>query len=305
MRIQTAGAMTLLLLAPGAAVAGPQWNSPDWTGVYFGVSAGADRNNVDWDSDSGTGLSQFAHLGDTNFNAGLFAGYNYRFASRGVAGLELGSDFLTSNAFEGSGAAPVPTDRVVFTAGGRIGTLVTPMTLLYGRLSYAGIRASAPAERWAGSADEAWLNGYQAAVGVESEVSPSFRLRAEVAFTQAVDSLHLEVPLNDFKPEFLGIRVGAIYALGKPRAEGPTTRRIRPMLAVGLASTSAPMAAPPPAAPCSAVSTPGSQGPFSDIEANWGGWAGYDFQVSQRWVVGAEADYTSLGLANRRDRGYG
>ena len=99
MRIRTAGTVTLLHLAPGAAIAGPQWSSPDWTGVYFGASAGIDRNNVDGDSDSGTGLTQFAHLGDTNVNVGLFAGYNYEFASRGVAGLELGS-VLTSQAFE-------------------------------------------------------------------------------------------------------------------------------------------------------------------------------------------------------------
>lgn len=40
----------------------------------FGASAGIDRNNVDGDSGSGTGLPQFAHLGDTNVNVGLFAG---------------------------------------------------------------------------------------------------------------------------------------------------------------------------------------------------------------------------------------
>lgn len=86
---------------------------------------------------------------------------NYEFASRGVAGLELGcSPAKPSKERRRSGF-----DRQFRVHAGRAHRLVTPITPLYGRPSYAGIRPSAPGERWAGSADEAWLNGYQTGVG--------------------------------------------------------------------------------------------------------------------------------------------
>src|SRR5579871_859566 len=99
MRLVTASfALSMLLLEGGTALAGPEWGSPNWTGLYFGAAAGINQSNVDWQENSGTGFSPFAHLGSVNGEARFFTGYDYQVAPRVVAGLEFGAELMNTSA---------------------------------------------------------------------------------------------------------------------------------------------------------------------------------------------------------------
>jgi outer membrane immunogenic protein len=160
-RILTSIFFAAALSAPAlAADMAPAYKAPiyapvdPWTGFYVGGSIGARWSDVSWktlDFDSAnppTNVDNPAHLNDTSFRVGAYAGYNWRFASSALVGLEADIAWANNskthggfpgadNAF-GTGTFTDPTvDSITAKLGwdgsirGRIGYLVNPNWLAY------------------------------------------------------------------------------------------------------------------------------------------------------------------------------
>jgi len=283
-------ALVSLLAASGAALSQEIDNS--WTGARIGAEIGvgmASTYTYDTivDTENG-GLGYAAAIG------GVFAGFDYEVSPGLVFGIQAGVQFFNGEAsitqltsfddyeFRSYGAA---------YAGVRAGVEVAPRTLAYGRLSYAAIHAQTSDQVF--DPQEKFLNGYQAAVGLETEVMDNVSLRIEGTYTQAIDTLSINGDSSEYTPAHLGASVGVSYRFGAesrgPRIALAPKRSWSGAYVGALASGQA------------SGTTNGfrelelptaAEGPVSTIDFAYGAFAGVNMQLGDQWVVSAEGEVT-------------
>lgn len=196
MRKTILGATLLAMLLGGAAAAQePAWN---WTGFYLGGHVGATSANTIFSDPAGSTIFG----GDVNtpgFMAGFQLGYDWQFAPRWLAGLQVDASLLSSqgtNTCLQSSTAIIGADcrlwpRSLATFTGRLGFLPEPSgrTLVYGKGGLAWLRADLSINPNGGfdaqpdpgspatASVSAW--GWTVGAGVEHAVSPRWSLSAE------------------------------------------------------------------------------------------------------------------------------
>jgi opacity protein-like surface antigen len=327
--IPSAFAADLPVKAPPASIT--QTTAVNWTGLYFGGDIGGlfiDGHHLQ----PGTGIA------DDSIGAivsrptyGVYGGLNYQFLPWAVAAIEYDYiKFSEANYREfGSGRDFLDAAQHVDSISGRLGFLLMPDTLIYGKVGAAWMRVQSFNALAPGTFDKT-LPGIQTGVGVESLVTPNIALRAELSYTYADQFLTIPNSPDVYRPGFLMFQVGAAFKLDPPASWGlgsPASIAVfSPQPAVApKAPIMATKAAPPaPASTDSVAYTPnwtgfeaggfvsgngnqatfndsvlGESGPFAEFAFGGGWFVGANYQY-QRIVVGAEVsgNYESAKFNN-------
>jgi len=277
-------------------------DSFSWNGAFIGADVGlgigsTQRDNIQSPPDE---LDEGA-LGGSGLVGGVFAGYDIEVAPGLVFGIEAGLDFFNAEAsltdatyaddyeFRSLGAA---------YAGVRAGATIAPRTLLYGRLAYAAIYSEA-SDIPAFDPGNEFLNGYQVAVGLESEVAENVTLRVEGTYTSAVDRFITGDPdTYAYSPTHFGAQAGVAYRFGgDDRGEraalastGSWSGVYVGILGGGLATSSL-------NGGMDNLQGTGTEGPASTIVPSYGAYIGLNHEVGGGWVVGVEGEGTMYEAA--------
>ncbi|MCP5373476.1 MAG: outer membrane beta-barrel protein [Hyphomicrobiales bacterium] len=207
-------------------------------GAYVGLQTGYQILSVRQKGPRGAAdLSKSDDLGRGGFQGGLFGGFG-TFFDRLYVGADFegsGSDTeLESSRLPGSRVTRV-TKRYDVAAAARLGYLLTPGTLIYGRLGVAAARFNTDvilADGRAYDQDDTQI-GIRAGAGAEVALGDPWFLRLDYAYTRyngyevdrtsagqlAVGDVHLE----NFENEESAFRVGLGYRFGQPQPRGRTT----------------------------------------------------------------------------------
>lgn len=286
-------ALATLVMSAGMAQAS---GTMDWTGLRLGASFGVGTGAMQWDEFDLT-IDDYEDLG--TFGApgtmgGIFAGYDLEVAPGMVFGVEAGLQFFNA---EGSTTALTVGYDYEFRslgaayAGVRAGIEVAPRTLLYGRLAYASIHAQSSE---AYDAQEAFLHGYQAAIGLETEVMENVTVHVEGSYTRAIEGLETtfdgDVFIDVYNPAHLAVSAGVSYRFGN-QSRGP-----RIALAPLRSWTGVYGGAMIGASGSSTVNgfreTEYLEGPVSKVDPFIGIYAGANLQLGEQWVAGVEGEFT-------------
>jgi outer membrane immunogenic protein len=192
-------------------LAAPVYN---WNGFYIGGAVGGT-----WAEANRTGLpdDDFVKSDSTRFSGGGYIGYNWQVNNSIVLGLEADATWLNT-AFEGDHGGNrwdyVKLDWA-FTFSGRAGVLLTPTTLLYGKVGVTTVKTRL--DNWGtnglDSIEDGNRTGIQVGGGLETFVQPNLLVRIEGLYTKLND----DVAANygdlrySFEPEFFTVRLGGAY----------------------------------------------------------------------------------------------
>lgn len=278
-----------LLAASGSALG--QEAATGWTGGRIGAGLGVGMGSVDTVdtlTPAEVGLGTEAVIG------GVFAGYVYEAAPGLIFGVEAGVQFFNSEASTTS--LTVAADYEFRSlgslyAGILAGAEIAPRTLAYGSFSYAAIHAQTSLVT--SDARETFLNGYRAAVGLETEIMESVTLRLEGNYTQSVDTLSINGGATEYTPSHLGAELGILYRFGGAAnapgvlvaSEADWSSAYFGLLGSGLASSTKNGFRELEGSP--------SEGPVSTIDAAFGAFVGFNMQMGEQWVAGLEGDVSA------------
>jgi outer membrane immunogenic protein len=186
--------------APIAAPAGV-----NWTGLYIGAGIGAGAVVHELDANVSDYYNEKNHAANLNFDGiggqGVFGtvqvGYDLQIASRWVLGAFFDYDFTDAgtelNISSGPGRIKVTLDQdYMWTAGGRLGFLIHPETMIYGLAGYSetefkGPRLTVGYGNNEASGDLAHLptfGGLTLGGGFETQLHSNWFLKGEYRFTQ-------------------------------------------------------------------------------------------------------------------------
>lgn len=168
---------------------------PAWSGFYVGAGGGGLFVNTQGDflgdltAPSAAALAQNRDdLGFASWFGTLQVGYDVRLAPRFVAGAFADIDFAggegksvywnNTNNFTGVGGAPKLSVDTMWTAGGRLGYLASPGTLLYALAGYSRIEFN---DNWQSYATRSLQSrdGYTLGGGVETRLGDGWGLKFE------------------------------------------------------------------------------------------------------------------------------
>lgn len=285
--------------APAFAGAPPPATAVNWTGFYLGGDVGAVFNTTTL-SQPGTAQS------DTSVGTiaprpafGVHGGFNYQVAPWAVVGIEGAYTWLSGTNYNYLGPSTdfLLTSRNMSSVAGRFGVLLTPDTMVYGKVGPAWIETEG-FDGFAGPFKRT-LPAVQAGVGIETLVTPNIAVRAEASYTKTTEDLSLSSGSFIYRPSILLLNVGASYKFDAPAGWGNP----------GSARDAGPFAWAPAATGRAApkwtgvevggfVSANGNRmrffdtvlgesGPYSDIVAGGGWFVGANYQI-QHAVVGIE-----------------
>ncbi|HUZ32706.1 MAG TPA: outer membrane beta-barrel protein [Xanthobacteraceae bacterium] len=202
----------------GAAVADP---APRWTGIEFGGFVSANANQVRYtDTLGGTPGGLLGPFTDFTVGGGWFVGANYQF-ERLVVGIEGSGNYENANFNTAAGSGGVVNfyhfanmDRVLALTG-RLGWLMTPGTLLYGKAGPAVMRFTPDGNFWNAVAPNSvggtGFAGYEAGIGIETYLLQNLSLRFEALYVHSGQTLVLNgVVPNEFtlQPSILSATLG-------------------------------------------------------------------------------------------------
>ena len=262
---------------------------PSWTGFYVGVHAGGAFGNTDYGNDF-VDPGQRYHLADDTYAIGVHGGFDYQFSSSWVAGLELAATRLNSEYAAFIPDVPAFSIDWNFSASGRLGYLVTPQTLFYGRIGYSAMDVEA-IEGLAGTASGT-VDGALIGVGVETFLSDNITARVDANYFLPSDEFVTD-DFEAFEPHYLMLTAGLSYRLG---AQNGSSYPVEPAPEMDWSGFYAGISGSynhglmdlDVEVPFSTV------GPFGEESAGGGVFVGYDFQVAPSFVLGVEADATYL-----------
>jgi len=173
------------------ALSTPAFAESVFDGPYLGLQAGFGKTTMDYDYAPGTsGNAAFSGSeDDTGLNGGLFLGFQKSVNDKFLLGVEAG--------YSQSGADYSATDGVVsgkieqnetWELGGRLGYLVQPDTMVYGRLGWVRTNFEATVSDAGGSykGDEN-LNGLRIGAGLEKSFKEKISGRLELSYTNYED----------------------------------------------------------------------------------------------------------------------
>ena len=281
----------------------------NWNGFYVGADAGAGFLESRY-------KRPFSNLGNISTGTikpqptyGLLAGFNYMVAPRFLVGLEGRMTFFDGARFNELNANLdfLLSTRHIDALLARAGYLVSPDTMVYGSLGPARIEVRGY-KNFAGTFDT-YLNGIQAAVGIETYVSHNIAIRAEAANIQSLDTLALNTGNDLYRPSFLQVALGATYKFDAPAGWGATPI-LEPAFVKDAATTwtgfeVGGFASLNGNAPRYADTVLGTQGSYSDLVIGGGGFVGFNYQVQPAIVVGVEAsgDLQKAGFSTAAAQG--
>jgi outer membrane immunogenic protein len=282
----------------------PPAATTNWTGFYAGVDAGGDFNST-------TFKRPLSGLSDTSIGTpdlkpamSVYGGFNYQVLPWAVLGVEGGRTWLRSADYRelGSSIDFLERSKYIETVAARAGILLKPDTMVYGKLGPAWINVEG--FQGFGSTFSETLTGIQAAVGIETQLTPNVIVRAEGAYTRADQILSLNSDSARYRPTFLLFRLGAEYKFDAPAGWGAQ--------AAGLYSSWPTPSAPAPVWTGFEVggfaslngnhmtyfdTLGGDLGPYAHLSLGGGGFIGYNYEILQRFVLGLEAS-TNFDKAN-------
>lgn len=268
---------------------------PSWTGFYLGIYGGAAANTLDYDQ-----LPVFAgdntvsyRFADQQFAFGVRGGFDYQFAPRWVGGVEL--DYTNISAdydpFGSGGFGTLASIESAFSASGRLGYLVTPQTLAYGKVGYAGIRVEGEAGTDETESDT--VGAVAVGAGVETFLWGNLTGRVDATYFSAQDEFTIEDDFESFEPSTLLVTAGLSYRFGaqsnaREVTPAPETSFNGFYLGVAGGITSGQMDID--------VDVPGATvGPNGDENGLANAFIGYDVRFGNV-VAGIEGEYTYTSL---------
>jgi outer membrane immunogenic protein len=282
----------------------PPATTTNWTGFYAGVDAGGDFNST-------TFKRPLSGLSDTSIGTpdlkpamSIYGGFNYQVLPWAVIGVEGGKTWLRSADYRelGSSIDFLERSKYIETIAARAGILLKPDTMIYGKLGPAWINVEG--FQGFGGTFEDTLTGIQAALGIETQLTPNVIVRAEGAYTRSDQVLSLNSDSARYRPTFLLFRLGAEYKFDAPAGWGAQ--------AAGLYNSWPTPEAPAPRWTGFEVggfaslngnhmtyfdTLGGDLGPYAHLSVGGGGFVGYNYEILQRFVLGLEAS-TNFDKAN-------
>jgi opacity protein-like surface antigen len=184
---------------------------PDWTGVYLGGQMGVEFHTANYNSLNFIAPTKVGDVGGTA--RGFYAGFNYQLSIPFVVGIEGSITRLKGDGpkggFQLAGADfdPLLGASRISTLTGRLGYLLTPGTLVYGKGGVARIKVHGfdnftdPFEKTL--AATVW------GVGIESMVTENVLVRVEATRTRANTELKLNNGFDVYRPDFFQVMAGA------------------------------------------------------------------------------------------------
>jgi outer membrane immunogenic protein len=174
-----------------------------------------------------------------------------------------------------------------YSISGRLGYLVTPETLFYGRLGYAAIDLEAE-EGFDAMASET-VGGLKAGFGAETFLFGNVTGRIEANYI-STDDFTVAADFKQFDPTYLVVNAGLSYRFGANNGSGQASEPAAAMQfsgfyaggfgAIGFGKSTLDVLDNPNA----------TAGPYAGDALGFGGFVGYDFLINDRFVIGAEAE---------------
>lgn len=310
----------------------------DWEGVSLGIGGGYGMAKNDLNLATGPAISSFidANIGISGFGgsggfATLSAGYDHVLFGPLIVGAFIDYDFSDIDTRIGAGSELGEVNASIdfkienqLSIGGRLGYLIAPTTLFFSTFGYAHAESSdikANLNLGGGSgggtlAGVGSFNGYFLGGGVETLISNGFSIKAEYRYTSLqAESLDIlpgsganEFVTGSIKPQIQTGRVSLNYRFGDGKTEAPddsippvTSSWTGAYLGVGagygVAKNTLELADRSEPDPGSLFS---AGIPFGHDGGILFATAGYDYQISPSFVIGAfgDADYSHLKQSN-------
>jgi len=310
----------------------------DWEGVSLGIGGGYGMAKNDLSVATGPEISSFidAGIGINGFGgsggfATLSAGYDHVLFGPLIVGAFIDYDFsdISTNISAGSELGEVSADinfkiENQLSIGGRLGYLIAPTTLFFSTFGYAhaetsNIKANLNLGGDSGGGTLAGVgsfDGYFLGGGVETLISNGFSIKAEYRYTSLqAESLDIlpgsganEFVTGSIKPQIQTGRISLNYRFGDGKTDAPDNS-IPPVTSswtgayvgvgggYGVAKNTLELADRSEPDPGSLFS---AGIPFGHDGGILFATAGYDYQISPRFVIGAfgDADYAHLKQSN-------
>jgi outer membrane immunogenic protein len=273
----------------------PYASGPSWTGFYLGAAFGGTAA-VEHTNGTNNGVT-FSNqgVGGSGVLASIYGGYDMQVLPKALVGVlaegTWASPQASVSAQAGGANANVtsqPDWGVALLA--RAGILASPSTLLYFTGGYAGQNFHTTATAVAPGAFASfnrndWYNGWTVGAGLESKLRGAWSAKLEYRYTQFGA---LTVGNVTDTPSLHAVRAGLTYKFGEaaaaPADEAPVSRSMvnwtGPYVGVeaGVAASVTRLTATAGAA--SVQNTEGGQSLLG------GGFGGFDYQMSDQFVVG-------------------
>lgn len=332
-----AGLLVASSAAVSASAFATPASANDWEGISLGVGGGYGMTKNDLNLGTGPAISSFidANIGINGFGgsggfATLSAGYDHVLFGPLVVGAFIDYDFSDISTNIGAGSELGEIDANIkfkienqLSIGGRIGYLIAPTTMFFSTFGYAhaessDIKANLNIGGGSGGGTLAGVgsfDGYFLGGGVETLISNGFSIKAEYRYTSLqAERLDIlpgsgadEFITGSIKPQIQTGRISLNYRFGDGKTEAPDDS-IPPVTSswtgayigvgggYGVAKNTLELS--------DRSSEPGSifsAGiPFGHDGGILFATAGYDYQISPRFVIGAfgDADYSHLKQSN-------
>ncbi|WP_027062470.1 outer membrane protein [Mesorhizobium loti] len=279
-----------LASAADQVVAAQEVTGPSWTGFYIGVHGGGAFGNMGYDQlpvpPGDTSLSY--RFGAENFAYGVHGGFDYQFSNRWVAGFELDYTQINSDysPFESGGHGTLVKANSIYSVSGRAGYLVTPQTLVYGRLGYGGIKLEAE-EGFFDTASKT-VGAVELGVGAETFLYGNLTGRIEANYFQGFNKFTLDADGESFEPHYLLVTAGLAYRFNAQNGSAYSAEAAPDMKWSGFYAgldgsyNFGVMHLD--------VDVPGATvGPYGAQTFGGGGFAGYNFLLGSSYLLGVEA----------------
>lgn len=290
---------TMLLGVAGASRAADMaapveatYQAPNWTGFYIGVHGGMASGNMGYTKLQFPGSpapEQTFDFGEQNFAYGIHGGFDYQFSSRWVGGIEIDYTQLNSKytPIAGGQNNTLVEAKSSYSVSGRVGYLVTPDTLYYGRLGYASVRLEA--EEQITNTAKGSAGGVKAGFGAETFLFGNLTGRIEANYIKT-EEFAVTADLTKFDPSYLVVNAGLSYRFGAKNVSSQASAPAAAMQfsgfyaggfgAIGFGKST-----------LDVLNVDDStSGPYAGDALGFGGFVGYDFLINDRFVIGAEAD---------------
>jgi outer membrane immunogenic protein len=206
--------VTSLSRAADQIVAPQEATGPSWTGFFVGVHGGGAFGNMGYDQlpvSAGDRTVSYK-FGAEDFAYGVHGGFDYQFSNRWVAGFEL--DYTQIDAdyspFAAGGFGTLVKAKSIYSVSGRAGYLLTPQTLIYGRLGYAGIKLDDIEQGFFDTASKT-VGAAEIGIGAETFLYGNLTARIEANYYQAFNKFTLEDDFESFNPHYLLVTAGLAY----------------------------------------------------------------------------------------------
>jgi outer membrane immunogenic protein len=275
----------------------PYASTPSWTGFYLGAAFGGGAEVLNNNSTVNGVTFNNQGVGGQGVLASIYGGYDLQVLPKALVGVLVEGTWASAKSSinaqtPGTNANISTQPDLGFALLARAGIVATPSTLLYLTGGYAGQNFHTTGTAAAGSAfasftRDDWYNGWTVGGGLETRLQGPWTAKLEYRYSQ-FGTRTVGNGLTE-TPSLHAIRAAISYkfgAAGAPDADEPPVSRSTvnwtgPYLGVemGVAASVSRLSAT--AGGATASTTEGGQSVLG------GGFGGFDYQVSDHFVIGA------------------